>query len=53
VGKYEHGTLVGDWRWWNEQGKLTKQQSYNGTESAATEREHVDVSRRSTRGSRN
>lgn len=53
VGKYEHGTLMGEWRWWNDQGKLTKQQTYNGSESAATEKEHVDISHRSGRGTRN
>ena len=32
-----NGNLIGEWRWWDEAGKLTKQQTYNGTESASTE----------------
>lgn len=36
VGKYTAGNLIGEWRWWDEAGKLTKQQTYNGTESAST-----------------
>jgi antitoxin component YwqK of YwqJK toxin-antitoxin module len=44
-GKYEGGVLIGEWRWWNEAGKLTKQHTYDGTESAATESESTyDVS---------
>jgi antitoxin component YwqK of YwqJK toxin-antitoxin module len=49
VGKYTHGALIGDWRWWDETGKLTKQQTYTGTESAQTEptptEDKVDVSK--------
>ena len=45
--------LIGDWRWWNEAGKLTKQHTYNGTESASTEKEEkVDVSKRPAKTSR-
>jgi antitoxin component YwqK of YwqJK toxin-antitoxin module len=36
-GRYHDGVLVGEWRWWNEGGKLTKQQMYDGTESASAE----------------
>lgn len=36
VGKYAKGNLIGEWRWWDETGKLTKSQTYNGTESAQT-----------------
>jgi len=36
VGKYNDGALIGEWRWWDESGKLTKQQTYTGTESAST-----------------
>jgi antitoxin component YwqK of YwqJK toxin-antitoxin module len=53
VGKYEHGSLMGEWRWWDDQGKLTKKQNYDGTETAATEKEPLDISQRSARGSRN
>jgi antitoxin component YwqK of YwqJK toxin-antitoxin module len=51
VGKYRDGALVGEWRWWDESGKLTKQQTYSGTESAsaeptpADEEMQIDVSR--------
>jgi hypothetical protein len=43
--------LIGEWRWWNEAGKLTKQQMYDGTESAAaeptpTEEEEYEISSR-------
>jgi antitoxin component YwqK of YwqJK toxin-antitoxin module len=31
VGKYTKGSLIGEWRSWNEAGKLTKQQTNNGT----------------------
>jgi antitoxin component YwqK of YwqJK toxin-antitoxin module len=37
VGKYTNGNFIGDWRWWDETGKLTKQKTYNGTESASAE----------------
>jgi antitoxin component YwqK of YwqJK toxin-antitoxin module len=37
VGKYTNGKYIGEWRWWDEAGKLTKQQTYNGTESASTQ----------------
>jgi antitoxin component YwqK of YwqJK toxin-antitoxin module len=50
VGKYANGNLIGEWRWWDESGKLTKQQTYTGTESAANEptpaEVKVDVSKR-------
>jgi antitoxin component YwqK of YwqJK toxin-antitoxin module len=50
VGKYEKGTLIGDWRWWDSEGKLTKQQTYDGTESASTQpEERMDVSKRPTK----
>jgi hypothetical protein len=48
-GRYENGQLTGEWRWWNEGGKLTKQHIYDGTESAATEpqeAEPIDISSR-------
>jgi antitoxin component YwqK of YwqJK toxin-antitoxin module len=49
-GRYEDGLLTGEWRWWNEAGKLTKQQMYDGTESASAEptedEENVDISSR-------
>jgi antitoxin component YwqK of YwqJK toxin-antitoxin module len=48
VGKYDKGALIGEWRWWDDSGKLTKQQTYTGTESAATEgsQERMDLSER-------
>ncbi len=53
IGKYTKGALIGDWRWWDEAGKLTKQQTYSGTESASTEptpaEEKVDVSKRNVK----
>jgi antitoxin component YwqK of YwqJK toxin-antitoxin module len=61
VGKYVKGALIGDWRWWDETGKLTKQQTYTGTESAQAEptekqptaaqptEPKVDVSHRTTK----
>jgi len=65
VGKYTKGALIGEWRWWDEAGKLTKSQTYTGTESAATEptekqptaasdttEEKVDVSKRASKTSR-
>jgi hypothetical protein len=49
-GRYEEGQLTGEWRWWNEAGKLTKQQMYDGTESASSEpteaEEGIDISSR-------
>jgi antitoxin component YwqK of YwqJK toxin-antitoxin module len=53
VGKYTKGALIGEWRWWDETGKLTKQQTYNGTESASAEptpaEEKIDVSKRNVK----
>jgi antitoxin component YwqK of YwqJK toxin-antitoxin module len=58
VGKYTEGNLVGEWRWWDETGKLTKQQTYTGTESASTEptpaeiNDQIDVSSRPAKRAR-
>ncbi|MCI0333874.1 MAG: hypothetical protein L0228_11705 [Planctomycetes bacterium] len=46
-GRYQDGELTGDWRWWNEAGKLTKQHTYDGSESAFHEPEEaIDISSR-------
>ncbi|MEX2309889.1 MAG: hypothetical protein WD738_20120 [Pirellulales bacterium] len=37
LGKYENGLLIGEWRWWDEAGKLTKQHTYDGTESVTSQ----------------
>jgi antitoxin component YwqK of YwqJK toxin-antitoxin module len=44
IGKYTHGSYIGEWRWWDDAGKLTKQQTYTGTESASTEPTPVEDS---------
>lgn len=46
-GRYQDGHLNGEWRWWNDAGKLTKQQIYDGAESASAEPEEaIDISSR-------
>jgi antitoxin component YwqK of YwqJK toxin-antitoxin module len=47
-GRYQDGLLIGEWRWWSEAGKLTKQHIYDGTESASTQPDPIDVSSRNT-----
>ena len=39
IGKYQEGALIGEWRWWSEDGKLTKQREYDGTESITSQDE--------------
>lgn len=47
IGNYQEGALIGDWRWWNTDGKLTKQTTYDGTESVtAQEPDSLDVGQR-------
>jgi len=53
VGRYQQGALVGDWRWWDDHGKLTKHQSYKGTDSLGTSKgEQVEVANRPGHGLR-
>jgi antitoxin component YwqK of YwqJK toxin-antitoxin module len=44
-GNYQDGLLIGEWRWWDESGKLTKQHTYDGSESVSSRNEEaIDVS---------
>jgi antitoxin component YwqK of YwqJK toxin-antitoxin module len=44
-GRYQDGHLIGEWRWWNESGKLTKQQTYDGSENVSSRNEEaIDIS---------
>ncbi len=46
IGGYEDGVLMGQWRWWDANGKLTKQASYDGTESVSSQdADSLDVGR--------
>jgi hypothetical protein len=41
VGKYSAGALVGEWRWWNEDGQLAQQKTHDGTETASSEPQEI------------
>jgi antitoxin component YwqK of YwqJK toxin-antitoxin module len=42
VGKYENGTFIGEWRSWGEDGRLTRQKVYDGTESITAQPQEED-----------
>jgi antitoxin component YwqK of YwqJK toxin-antitoxin module len=45
VGQYQAGVLMGEWRWWSEAGKLTKQHTYDGSETVTSQSDGpLDVS---------
>jgi hypothetical protein len=37
VGQYAAGQQVGEWRWWNDDGTLASEKSYNAAGSIASE----------------